>query len=203
MLRSPDLIAGVAASALLLVLVLGLGLGTVPSLALAVVAYLGVRLALPRPAGPATSALPPAEALKRCQQHVTEIRTLARRLPARTDDGTRQRIGRIGERAGQILAVIRDDPAKRGAAEAYLTGYLEPIHALLSRYVTLAERDVESAGPALARAEQETLPTIETGLDRLYEKLHAEDIIDLEVASEMLDLRFLDPRFEERVDGPR
>lgn len=197
MLHAPDLIAGVVASALLLALVFALGLDVMPSLVLAVGAYLGLRLALPRPASTA-AALSAAEALRRCEQRVTEIRQLARRRSASSVDEPARQLWRIGERAGQIVAVLRDDPAKGSVAEAYLTGYLDPIQAVVSRYVLLGERDVSSAAAALARAELETLPSIEHALDRLYDRLHTEDVIDLEVASEMLDLRF-----EGHLDTPR
>jgi hypothetical protein len=187
-----DLIAGVVASAVFLALVLGLRLDVLPGLALAAVTYLGVRLALPRSAPPTTSALPPAEALKQCSRRVAEIQQLAQRLRVTEHAQAAEQLERIGMLAANVLNVIQIDPRKRESADAYLTGYLTPIHSIVSRYVLLAERDVDSAADALAKTEHETLPRIEDALQRLYEKLHAEDVIDLEVESEMLDFRFDD-----------
>jgi hypothetical protein len=123
-----------------------------------------------------------------------------RRATARAEAS--RRIVRIGEQAARILAAIRDDPGKHAAAATYLTSYLDPIYSVLSRYLLLAERGLDSAAAALASTEQETLPKLEAALDRLYEKLHAEDVIDLEVESEMLDFQFEGPvdRLEGRID---
>ena len=58
--------------------------------------------------------------------------------------------------------------------------------------IRLAGRDVAGAGATLRRVEEQNLPLIESRLDALYDQLHRGEIVDLAVASEMLDIELLD-----------
>jgi hypothetical protein len=68
------------------------------------------------------------------------------------------------------------------------TQLLEPTESLLGRYVRLENRDVAGAEQTLRRVEEQNLPQLEARFDALYDQLHRGEIVDLAVASEMLDL---------------
>jgi hypothetical protein len=184
-----DLLAGATAAGLLLILVFGLHLDFWLGLVLALVTYLGLRLALPS-RKPGVPELSEAEALKRAHQRVTDLKTLARqRYAARVGDRGDEPIGRIAEQAGRVLAAIEEEPGRRRLAAWYLREYLTPIHGVVSRYARLRERGVAAAAPSLTTAETETLPMIERILGELHDRLYQEDVVDLKVQSEMLELR--------------
>jgi hypothetical protein len=57
-----------------------------------------------------------------------------------------------------------------------LNQYLVPIDSWLSRYVLLADREIESAKDFIASAERNALPDIKSQLTNLYENLHVNDV---------------------------
>ncbi|MGH2616538.1 MAG: hypothetical protein ACRDJC_14955, partial [Thermomicrobiales bacterium] len=70
---------------------------------------------------------------------------------------------------------------------------LEPTASLLDRYVRLSQRGVAGADETLRRVEEQNLPLLISRFDALYDQLHRGEIVDLAVASEMLDLDLPEP----------
>ncbi len=64
---------------------------------------------------------------------------------------------------------------------------LEPLRELLSTYLLLAERGVQSAGEVLARIESHDLPLILEAVDDFYERLHSRQLTDLAAMSELIE----------------
>ena len=126
-------------------------------------------------------------ALREGEARVDAMRARARRIqkPAVRDQALR-----LCASADQILAVLAEDPDQNQLARDFVTRYLTPAEAIVSRYARLASRDVPSAAPTLAKVETEDLPLLEQKMTSLYDRLHRGDLIDLEVAREMLAFDF-------------
>jgi hypothetical protein len=181
--------AVVAAGVLLgLVFVLDVPLWLAAPLAFA--AYFGVVLLTPR--------RPDPKRLERARQEelaqilddsarlVGDMRRSGRVL---RDAGAAERVAGIADTAEAILGVLGEEGRDPEPARNFAARYLAPSTTLLERYGRLARRRIASAEPALAKIETEDLPLIERKFRELYEQLHRGDLIDLEVASEMLEFQ--------------
>ena len=118
---------------------------------------------------------------------VDAMRREARRIP--NADARRQALD-VCASADRILGVLAENPHERSLAGDFLTRYLTPAEAIVTRYTRLATRGVASAEPTLAHVEHEDLPLLDEKFKELYDRLHRGDLIDLEVAREMLQLDF-------------
>jgi hypothetical protein len=179
-----DLVAGVGAAAVFLVLVIAINLSPIVGAGLALVAYLGIRLVLPRP-----DDLVPV--LRSCQDRVDEIGRLVPRLdPTRRPLGSKN-LGEIHQSLIEILSLIRSDRATREYARPFLSDYLTPISAVLVPYVRLAGKDVQLADADLTAAENDTMPRILDELAKLKEDLYRSDVTRLRTGKELVDLMTL------------
>jgi hypothetical protein len=186
---SADLLAGAASAGLLLVLVVWVGLDLWWSLGLGVVTYAGVRLLLPLGAADAEE-ISEDEALRRARALLTELQTLARgRQLSRIAGQDGDPVARIAALGTRVLDAITEDPTRRRLAAWYLREYLAPIHGVVTRYAHLRARGVTTDGGALATTEAETFPKIERLLTELHDRLYLDDVVDLQVQTELLDLR--------------
>lgn len=120
---------------------------------------------------------------------VDAMRAQARRI-AKPD--VRDRALAICASADRILGALDDFPSERQLARDFVDRYLTPAEAIVSRYTRLSGRGVSSAEPTLVKVETEDLPLLDAKLAELYDRLHRGDLIDLEVAREMLALDFAD-----------
>jgi hypothetical protein len=187
-----ELAAG-GAAALLLVLFSGL-LRLEPWLAVGIAAlrYGSARIGQPRvwPGPMAEEAEQASEEeteLDACRSKVAQLRQFAFQLDEPHQREARQRIAALHELASDILTAIEDDPSKHALVPSFLADYLVPIHALARQYVHVAGLGLKSARETLSHSENETLPKAEQSLREFYERLHAEDVVELAVANEMLD----------------
>ncbi len=106
-------------------------------------------------------------------------------LPGIRDQAVRTRATHLVDDADRIVSSIRE----RGdahMADVFNDRYLAPATTILSRYARIASRDLTTAREAVQRVEQHDLPLLQTKFDEFYEQVHRGDLIDLEVASEML-----------------
>ena len=181
-----DLLAGLGAVGLLLLCVFLLQLALPLSIALAVAAYVGLRLALPR-RQPRDEGAALAATLARCEEQVTAIGQFAGWAGFAGKPEVRQRLLTIARSARRILTAITQDPNKHATAERFLSDYLDPITTLLANYIRVAGRDLALAHDELAALETRTLPLIERRLNTLYEQIHSADVASLELESKMLE----------------
>jgi hypothetical protein len=119
-------------------------------------------------------------------------------------DGMRAQARRIGKpdvrdralaicaSADRILGVLGEVPAEGQLARDFVDRYLTPAEAIVSRYARLSSRGISTAEPTLVKVETEDLPLLDAKMRELYDRLHRGDLIDLEVAREMLALDFGD-----------
>ena len=122
------------------------------------------------------------EALARGRDFAARMR---RTLSGITDRTIRLRVTNLVDDADRILGSLRD----RGdtvLARTFNDRYLAPATTILTRYTRLVSRELTSARPVLDRVESHDLPLLQRKYDEFYEQVHRGDLIDLEVASEML-----------------
>jgi len=114
--------------------------------------------------------------------HAQSIRALVPRI---AKPPVRDQIGFILDRVDQILTAMGDDQdlSQAPVLDAYL---LEPLLDLLSTYLRLAGRGVQSGGEALERIESHDLPLILKAVDDFYERLHSRQLIDLAAKSDVI-----------------
>jgi hypothetical protein len=98
----------------------------------------------------------------------------------------------ISASADQVLSAIIDNPGEIAIARDFLNRYLTPATTIISDYSRLASRNIPSAQATLAKVETHDLPLLSRKLDDLYDRLHRGNLIDLEVAREMLSLDVAD-----------
>ena len=118
---------------------------------------------------------------------VDSMRRQARRIP-KAD--VRSQALDICASADRILNVLAENPHERSLADDFLTRYLAPAEAIVTRYTRQATRGVASAAPTLVQVEQDDLPLLDQKFRELYDRLHRGNLIDLEVARELLQLDF-------------
>jgi hypothetical protein len=187
-LRNTDVLAGLGAVGLLLLCVFALQVALPLGIGLAAVAYVGLRLALPKGDPHAQEeAARLAATLARCEERVTAIGQFAGWAGFAGKPEVRERLLAIARVAKRVLTAIGQDPNKRGVAPQFLDEYLDPITSVLSSYVRLAGRDLALARDELAALEADTLPLIERRLTTLYEQIHSADLAALELDTKMLE----------------
>ncbi len=123
--------------------------------------------------------------ITRGQRVVDEMRNSARQLPH--GQPRRDAMAMIG-RADDILLAIEEQPDEVLLARDFLNGLLIPVGKLVGDYSRLALRDIPSAQPTLREVEENDFPALIKRLDAVYERLHRGNLIDLEVAREMMAL---------------
>lgn len=180
-----DLFAGGVAAVLLLLLALVLDVSAWVAILLAAAVYIGMVLARPQlePA-PDTSGEEHRVAFESARRNLDAVRRLEPRV-ARAD--VRAQVERIGNRVGQVLAVIEEDRLF-AAAGPFNERLVEPFAVLLDEYVRLSSRGLRSAQPLLERAESHDLPMLERAIDTYYERLHRGSLVDLATHAEMLEI---------------
>ncbi|MGH2533475.1 MAG: 5-bromo-4-chloroindolyl phosphate hydrolysis family protein [Thermomicrobiales bacterium] len=99
---------------------------------------------------------------------------------------------RICAAADNILAALAEEGRETRLAREFLDQYLSPARTIVSQYARLSSRGVATARDALDRVETHDLPLIERRMDELYDRIHRGDVIDLQVASEMLELGLME-----------
>jgi hypothetical protein len=125
---------------------------------------------------------------KLIDQGVADVARLRSNALRMTDADVRARALRICTRADDILAVLSEPGRDELLAREFVDQVLTPARTVFANYVRLSERQIASAEPALRRVETKDLPYIEQTLNDVYQRLHRNDVISLEVASEMLTL---------------
>lgn len=143
--------------------------------------------AAPGQPGPTAAARRPDEA----EARVARLWRLARQIPSESARAQAFRVCVAADRVAEALAQDNADPQLVGW---FIERHLAPTEALLDRYARVARRGVDGAESALKRVEDHDLPLLETRLDTLYQQLHRGDVVDLAVASEMLELDDLGER---------
>lgn len=93
-------------------------------------------------------------------------------------------------RTDRLLTVLAENPQERWLTHDFPTRYLTPAEAIVTRSTRLATRGVASVEPTLARIEQDDLSLLDPKFRERYDRLHRGDLIDLEVARELLQLDF-------------
>lgn len=146
----------------------------------------------PRPpdavTAPVSATNDPAERLRLVEdgeRRVARLWRVARRVE---NQSVREQAFRICAAADRVAEALAGGVADTATAQAFLDRYLAPTEAVLERYVALSGRGVAGAAATLRQVETEDLPAIETRLTDLYARLHRGDLIDLQVAREMLEL---------------
>lgn len=114
---------------------------------------------------------------------IDRLRRVSRQIP--TPDVRRQALEVLAS-ADQIVAALGDGTGDEATARTFLDRYLGPTGTILVRYQRLATRNIDAAQPALRRVEDHDLPLLNRRMNELRSQLHQGDVIDLEVASEML-----------------
>lgn len=123
--------------------------------------------------------------IHRGQEVVDDMRTSVRRLP----HGQPRRDAMVMvSKADDILLAIEEQPDEVLLARDFLNGLLIPVGKLLGDYSRLALRDIPSAQPTLREVEENDFPALVKRLDAVYDRLHRGNLIDLEVAREMMAL---------------
>jgi hypothetical protein len=150
----------------------------------------GAALARPRPVAPIANAKPfPATALAAADERIQRLWRIAEQIPT---EAVRDQAFRICAAADRIAAAMAADRTDAETVAWFNDRLLEPTETLFSRYLRLTSRGIASADETLRRVESQNLPLIESRLDTLYQQLHRGDVVDLAVASEMLELELPD-----------
>ncbi|HEV2528438.1 MAG TPA: 2TM domain-containing protein [Thermomicrobiales bacterium] len=144
-----------------------------------------------RSSGSSTTTASPGQAAGATLSQLTEragaeidrLRAVSRRIP--TPDARRQALEVLAS-ADQIVAALGDGTGDESTARTFLDRYLGPTATILDRYQRLAVRNIDAAAPALRRVEEHDLPLLNRRMNDLRAQIHQGDLIDLEVASEML-----------------
>jgi hypothetical protein len=150
--------------------------------------------AAPRPSAAAPA--PPAPSVDRrnlvdeAETRVARLWRVARQIES---PSVRERAFAVCAAADRVAEALAEGNGDRETAQVFLDRYLGPAESILGRYVRLAGRGVAAAEPALATVESRDLPLLESKLNDLYEQLHRGDVIDLKVASEMLEFELDNP----------
>ena len=138
------------------------------------------------PSAPATL----NELTTRAGDEIDRLRRVARQIP--TPDVRREALEVLAS-ADQIVAALGDGSGNVEMARTFLDRYLGPTGTILIRYQRLAGREIAAAEPALRRVEDHDLPLLNRRMHELHDQLHQGDVIDLQVASEMLAFELDEP----------
>jgi hypothetical protein len=159
-----------------------------------------------RPAGIAPETTEIDQITGRAATIIDGMRASARQIPKA--DVRRQALD-VCAASDQVLSAIADNPSEVALARDFLNRYLTPASTIVSDYSRLASRNVPSASATLAKVEEHDLPLLTTKMHELYDRLHRGNLIDLEVAREMLSLDVADWGLEEleaqreAIEAPR
>lgn len=123
--------------------------------------------------------------IQRGQEVVDDMRTSGRRLP---QGQPRRDVMSMVSKADDILLAIEEQPGEVLLARDFLNGLLIPVGKLLKDYSRLVASDIQSAQPTLREVEESDLPALVKRFDAVFERLHRGNMIDLEVAREMMAL---------------
>lgn len=188
-LATSDLGPGVLAVATLAGTVFGLGVPLVAGLGLAAVAYLGSRWALPD----ADPEVVPGLRRGAYEAGLAALREKVGRLEyegSRLAEGpVRAQVGAVLTGAHRLVEHVAADPADLPRARPVLELYLDTTTDVVGRYRKLALRPNPENAEALQRVEAEVLPHVRQGVEDLETQLQHDDVVDLEVAAEMLTYR--------------
>ena len=94
----------------------------------------------------------------------------------------------ICDRADEILRELAEPGRDEAVAREYVDQVLVQAQALYANYARLSSRGIASAEAALRRVESHDLPLLASILNDIHERLHQDELVSLEVASEMLSL---------------
>jgi hypothetical protein len=137
-------------------------------------------------AQPAPALSPKYRLIIEAEAKVDQMRAHARRI---RKPAVRAQTLEICALADRVLAIL-PEAADETAVRDILNRYFSPAESIISRYATLMTREVASAAATLRQVETEDLPLIERQLHDLYDRLNRGELIDLEVAREMLRFDF-------------
>jgi hypothetical protein len=142
------------------------------------------------PVREAAEMTPPATpSLDAIDERIQRLWRIARKIPK---PAVRDQAFRICAAADRIAEVMANDRSDMRTIAWFNERLLEPAESLLASYVRLSSRGVAGAEETLRRVEEQNLPQIESRLDLLYDQLHRGEVVDLAVASEMLDFELPD-----------
>ena len=130
-----------------------------------------------------------ATAFAAVHERIERLKEIAWQVP---EGAVRDQSLRICTAADRIAEAMAADRTEARTVAWFNDRLLEPTEALLNGYMRLSGRGVAGANETLRRIEEQNLPLIESRLNALYNQLHRGEIIDLAVASEMLELELPD-----------
>ncbi|MEJ7839339.1 MAG: 5-bromo-4-chloroindolyl phosphate hydrolysis family protein [Thermomicrobiales bacterium] len=136
-----------------------------------------------QPGAAAFTTMPNRDLIQQSAELIDRMRLSARQIPK--PEVRRQTLS-VCASADQVLSAIEENPREVALASDFLDRYLKPASSIIGDYSRLASRNVASALPTLAKVESHDLPLLTSKLDDLYDRLHRGNLIDLEVAREML-----------------
>jgi hypothetical protein len=137
-------------------------------------------------------AAPTADMARLVDEGIERVAALRRIAIGIENPSARAQTMRICATADNILAALAEEGRETRLAREFLDQYLAPARTIVGQYARLSTRNVPAAQPALERVETHDLPLIERRMGELYERIHRGDVIDLQVASEMLELGLLE-----------
>lgn len=137
------------------------------------------------PEAPSSASEGLARLIRTGNASVQSMRGSARQIS--TESVREQSLG-VCDRADAILAALTEPDRDELLAHEFVEQVLAPANTLFANYVRLSNRQITSAEPALRRVETNDLPLLERRLNEIHERLHQDDLVSLEVASEMLSL---------------
>lgn len=140
----------------------------------------------PMPLGRAENAAAPfaAAAFVSVHERIERLKEIAWEVP---EGPVRDQVLRICAVAENIVAVMAADRTDARTVGWFNSQLLEPTESLLTRYVRVTSRGVDGAEATLRRVEERNLPLLASRFAALYGQLHRGEIVDLAVASEMLE----------------
>jgi hypothetical protein len=150
--------------------------------------------AAPAPAASPTPAPPPTstDMGEMIARGIDQVAGLRRTALSISQPAARAQVLRICATADNILAVLAEEGREPRIASEFLDRYLTPATTIVTQYARLSSRGVTSAHEALDHVETHDLPLIEQQMGELYERIHRGDVLDLQVASEMLEMGLMD-----------
>lgn len=138
----------------------------------------------PAPRRPPGAAPFAAAAFASAHERIERLKESAWQIP---EGPARDRALRICAGADRVVATMAADRTDAETVGWFDAQLLEPTESILRRYARLRSRGVTGADDTLRRVEEHNLPLLESRFETLHDQLHRGDIIDLAVASEMLD----------------